>query len=106
MLNLLSRKALHVRLPVFSFIQQPRRTYISDFDKTGIPDQPEKSLFSSLIRAAFTPEESKQLEKEYSLKFSDENKSKELRPYNKAKNFELTRTDYAKIVQENPVGKL
>jgi len=71
-----------------------------------IPQQPEKSLFSTLISEALSNEESKKLEQELSIKVNSSEREDKLRPYKKLETFELARNDYKSIFKEFPNGKI
>jgi hypothetical protein len=97
----ISKKALSFQLAsIFS------RSIITDPQiKKLIPEEPEKSLFSTLISEALSEEESKKLENELAVKVNPKWRQDELRPYKKSENFELQRTDYRNIIKEFPHGK-
>ena len=91
---------------LFKQCQRPFYTYVfPDPRRTTIPEQPEKSLFSSFIKSEYSPEQSQELESEYNLKFNNQESEKQLRPFKKVSNFELTKSDYSAINDKNPLGK-
>lgn len=70
-----------------------------------IPDQPEKSLFSSMINKILNEEQAMELEKNTELKIKSKAGEEGLRNYKKLEKFELARQDYKEIMKEHPYGK-
>jgi len=102
MRNFLSSKTSHLTWNSLSFV--PKRSMFQKNPKI-LPDYPKKSLFSSVLENPFSEEQRKMLEKEFAIKVNArEEEEKELRPFKKISDFQLTRSDYMKINQENPMG--
>lgn len=86
------------------FQKQSQGIFYRNVRPEGVPQYPEKSLFSSVIEQDLTPEESLALSKEHSIAFSSKETQNELRPFKKLANFELTKSDYSQINNKNPNG--
>ena len=86
------------------FNKQHQGIFYRSVQPQNVPDQPKKSLFSSVIEQNLSPEESMNLTKEHSIAFSSKDNQTELRPFKKLTDFELTKSDYSQINSHNPNG--
>lgn len=86
------------------FQKQSQGIFYRNIRPEGVPNYPEKSLFSSVIEQDLSPEESLALAKEHSIAFSSKETQNELRPFKKLADFELTKSDYTHINHKNPQG--